>query len=332
MTENITPSASPPRKSLLKRIPIKPDIFKQYGILFAFAFIFIILSILTETVATKRNILNVLDQASQVGLASLGVTVTIIGGGFDLSIGSVYAATGSTAAFIAKLGFPELGIFAGIFLGFLIGSINGLLITKLRINSFVATLASGQIIRGIAYVLTNGLLIQIEDPGFAVIGREYFLGMKIPVYFFFAFAIIIWFLLSKTAFGRYVYAIGGNEEAARLSGVRTDLVRTMTFAISGLAAGIAGVIGASRISTGQANVGDALTLSAIAAVVIGGTSILGGEGAVWRTIVGVLLLQLMSNGMNMLNIPPFYQVVVQGAVILFAVTMDAIRQRSSRST
>jgi ribose transport system permease protein len=229
------------------------------------------------------------------------------------------------------LGYPIAGVGVGILLGFLIGTMNGLLITKLRINSFVATLASGQIIRGIAYVLTNGLLIQIKDPRFAVIGKNYFLGIKIPVYIFFAFAIVIWFLLSKTSFGRYVYAIGGNEEATRLSGVRTDLVRTLTFSISGLAAGIAGVIGASRISTGQANVGDSLTLAAIAAVVIGGTSILGGEGAVWRTLIGVLLLQLISNGMNMLNIPPFYQVVVQGAVILFAVTMDAIRQRGSHS-
>ena len=301
--------------------------FRQYGIVFAFVAVFATLSILTEAFATRRNILNVLDQASQVGLASLGATVTIIGGGFDLSIGSVYAATGAAAAFIAKAGYPELGLLGGMLLGLLLGTMNGLIITKFRVNSFVATLATGLIIRGMAYVLTNGLLIQIRDERFAVIGRGYILDVKVPVYFFFGFAIVVWFLLSRTTFGRYVFAIGGNEEAARLSGVRTDLVRTLTFSISGLAAGIAGVIGASRISTGQANVGEAITLSAIAAVVIGGTSILGGEGAVWRTILGVLLLQLISNGMNILNIPPFYQVIVQGAVILFAVTVDALRQR-----
>lgn len=329
MTDSGTPpsiatgqkSSSPQRLNL--------GALRQYGIVFAFIAVFTTLSILTEAFATTRNLLNVLDQASQVGLASLGATVTIIGGGFDLSLGAVYAATGSAAAFIARAGYPELGLAAGMLLGLLIGCINGLVITKFRINSFVATLASGLIIRGMAYVLTNGLLIQIRDERFANLGRGYFLGAKVPVYFFFGFAILVWFLLSRTTFGRYVYAIGGNEEAARLSGVRTDLVRTLTFAISGLSAGIAGVIGASRITTGQANVGDAITLSAIAAVVIGGTSIVGGEGAVWRTILGVMLLQLISNGMNILNIPPFYQLIVQGTVILFAVTLDALRQRGT---
>jgi ribose transport system permease protein len=209
----------------------------------------------------------------------------------------------------------------------LLGSLNGGVISTFRINSFVATLASGLIIRGFAYVLTNGLLIQIEDPKFAFLGRGRFLEAKIPVYFLFGVALLVWFLLSRTTFGRYVYAIGGNEEAARLSGVRVALVRTMTFAISGLSAGIAGVIAASRIATGQANVGQGIELSAIAAVVIGGTSIMGGEGAIWRTLFGVLLLQLISNGMNILNVPPFYQLIVQGSVIMFAVALDALRHR-----
>ena len=327
----MTNSDSPPTIAAKEEAPaqfhLNLGILRQYGIVFAFVAVFTILSILTDAFATTRNMLNVLDQASQVGLAALGVTVTIIGGGFDLSLGSVFAATGATAALIARAGYPELGLAAGVVLGLLLGTMNGLVITGFRINSFVATLATGLMIRGIAYVLTNGLLIQIEDPRFAWLGRGRFLEAKIPVYFFFGFAVVVWFLLSRTTFGRYVYAIGGNEEAARLSGVRTGLVRTMTFAISGLSAGIAGVIGASRISTGQANVGEALTLAAIAAVVIGGTSIVGGEGAVWRTLFGVMLLQLISNGMNILNVPPFYQLIVQGTVILFAVGLDALRQR-----
>lgn len=325
MTYTIKPEITNSKHS--KRFNLKFDALRQYGIIFAFTAVFLVLSSMTDAFATKRNMLNILDQASQIGLASLGATVTIIGGGFDLSLGSVYAASGSIAAIIARIGYPELGLVIGILLGLLLGFINGLIITKFQINSFVATLASSFIIRGIAYVSTNGLLIQIKNERFAILGRGYLLDAKIPVYFFFGFAILVWFLLSRTTFGRYVYAIGGNEEAARLSGVRTDLIRTLTFAISGLSAGIAGVIGASRISTGQANVGDSITMSAIAAVVIGGTSIVGGEGAVWRTIFGVLLLQLISNGMNINNVPTFYQLIVQGAVILFAVTLDAIRQR-----
>lgn len=315
-------------KKVRKNKYINISVLRPYGIIFAFIVVFALLSLLTNAFATTRNILNILDQAAQVGLAAVGVTLPIIGGCFDLSLGAIYAASGSVAAFIALRGYPDLGLVVGILLGFLIGCMNGLIITKLRINSFVATLASGLIIRGIAYVLTNGLLIQVIDERFAVLGRGYFLGIKLPIYIFFGFAILVWFLLSRTTFGRYVYAIGGNEEAARLSGVHTDLIRILTFAISGLGAGLAGVIAASRISTGQAGVGDPVTLSAIAAVVIGGTSILGGEGAIWRTIFGVLLLQLISNGMNILDIQPFFQLAVQGFIILFAVTLDALRSRS----
>jgi ribose transport system permease protein len=303
-------------------------VLREYGIIFAFLVVFVTLSLMTSAFFTTRNMLNVLDQSAQVGLVALGATVTIIGGGFDLSSGAIFAAAGATAALIARQGYPAAGLAAGMLVGLILGSINGGLISGLRINSFVATLATALVIRGFAFVLTGGLLIQIEDPGFAFLGRGRFLDAKIPVYFFFGFALFVWFLLSRTTFGRYVYAIGGNEEAARLSGVRTSLVRTTTFAISGLSAGIAGVIGASRIATGQANVGTAITLSAIAAVVIGGTSITGGEGAVWRTLFGVLLLQLISNGLNILNVPPFYQLIVQGSVILFAVALDALRHRS----
>lgn len=312
-----------------QRRPRRPTfgILREYGIVIAFIAVFVTLSLLTPAFFTTRNMLNVLDQASQVGLVALGATVTIIGGGFDLSGGAIFAAAGATAALIAREGYPAVGLAAGVIVGLILGFANGGLISGLRINSFVATLAMGLIIRGLAYVVTAGLLIQINDPRFAFLGRGRFLDAKIPVYIFFCFALLVWFLLSRTTFGRYVYAIGGNEEAARLSGVRTALVRTTTFAISGLSAGLAGVIGASRISTGQANVGVGIELSAIAAVVIGGTSIMGGEGAVWRTLFGVLLLQLISNGLNILNVPPFYQLVVQGSVILFAVALDALRHR-----
>jgi ribose transport system permease protein len=302
-------------------------IVREYGIIFAFVIVFVTLSLMTPAFFTVRNMLNVLDQTAQVGLVALGATVTIIGGGFDLSSGAIFAASGSMAALIARQGYVGAGLATGVLIGLLLGTLNGGVISTFRINSFVATLASGLIIRGFAYVLTNGLLIQIEDSRFAFLGRGRFLEAKIPVYFLFGVALLIWFLLSRTTFGRYVYAIGGNEEAARLSGVRVALVRTMTFTISGLCAGIAGVIAASRITTGQANVGQGIELSAIAAVVIGGTSIMGGEGAVWRTLFGVLLLQLISNGMNILNVPPFYQLIVQGSVIMFAVALDALRHR-----
>jgi ribose transport system permease protein len=326
MSSSDMPQVTIAKERRAQRLSI--SLVQEYGIVFAFVAVFVILSLLTPAFFTVRNMLNVLDQASQVGLVALGATVTIIGGGFDLSAGAIFTMSGSVAALIARAGYPVLGLAIGILTGLVLGFVNGGLITGFRINSFVATLASGLIIRGIAYVLTQGLLIQIEDERFAWLGRGRFLEAKIPVYFLFGFAILVWFLLSHTKFGRYVYAIGGNQEAARLSGVRVGLVRTLTFTLSGLAAGLAGVIGASRIATGQANVGVGIELSAIAAVVIGGTSIMGGEGAVWRTLFGFLLLQLISNGMNILNVPPFYQLIIEGSVIMFAVTLDAIRHRT----
>lgn len=302
-------------------------LLREYGIVLAFLAVFITLSFMTPAFFTRRNMFNVFDQSAQVGLVALGATVTIIGGGFDLSAGAIFAMAGSTAAAIAVQGYPVLGMVAGMLIGLILGAINGSLIAGFRINSFVATLASGLVIRGLAFILTDGLLIQVRDSTFAFLGRGEIFGAKVSVYFLFGFAILLSLLLSRTTFGRYVYAIGGNEEAARLSGVRTGLIRVATFTISGLAAGMAGVIAASRISTGQANVGTGIELSAIAAVVIGGTSIMGGEGAIWRTVMGVLLLQLISNGFNILNVQPFYQLVFQGGVILFAVALDAMRHR-----
>ncbi|MFW5942535.1 MAG: ABC transporter permease [Chloroflexota bacterium] len=298
---------------------------RDYGIILAFLAVFTALSLMTPAFLTARNMLNVLDQASQVGLIALGATVAIIGGGFDLSAGAIFAIAGASAAIIAAAGFTIPGLIIGILLGLLLGALNGTVIAGLRVNSFVATLAAGLIIRGAAYILTDGLLVQVGDPYFAFLGRARIFGVKMPIYFFLGFALFTWILLSRTTLGRYIYALGGNEEAARFSGVRVRSIRTLTFAISGLSAGIAGVIHASRIATGQANVGQGLELSAIAAVVIGGTSIMGGEGAVWRTLLGVLLLQLVSNGFNILNVPPFYQVMFEGCVIMFAIVLDAFR-------
>jgi ribose transport system permease protein len=327
MTNSDSPRVSVADQQQPRRFRINIGVLREYGIIFAFLMVFATLSLLTPAFFTTRNMLNVLDQATQVGLVALGATVTIIAGGFDLSSGAIFSFTGVVAAIIADQGYPYLGMAVGILIGLVLGLINGTLISRLRINSFVATLASGLVIRGFAYVLTNGLLVKIKDPRFALLGRGRFLEAKIPVYLLFGFALLVWFLFSRTTFGRYVYAIGGNEEAARLSGVRVALVRTMTFAISGLSASIAGVIGASRISTGQPNVGQGIELSAIAAVVIGGTSIMGGEGAIWRTMLGVLLLQLVSNGFNILGVGPFYQLIFQGGVIMFAVALDALRHR-----
>lgn len=306
------------------------SVLANYGILVAFIAVFAALALSTEAFLSVRNQLNILDQAAQIGIVATAVTVVIIGGGFDLSTGAIFALAGVVAALITNAtGSPALGIVSGLISGGLLGIGNGVLVTVLKINTFVATLASGIVIRGLALVLTQGLLITVAHDGFAWLGRGRFLGIKITIFVFLGFVVLTGLLLRRTTFGRSVFAVGDNPEAARLAGIRVHAVRIATFGLTGLAAALAGVVAASRIKTGQANVGEGLELIAIASVVIGGTSIMGGEGAVWRTFLGVLLLRLVNNGFNILNVQPFYQDIFQGLIILFAVAVDALRHRRS---
>jgi ribose transport system permease protein len=206
--------------------------------------------------------------------------------------------------------------------------VNGVVTTVGRINTFIATLATGIIISGVATLLTEGKLITVEDPAFATLGTEKLLGLKYSIWLLLAFTAACGFVLSRTTSGRAVYAAGGNPEAARLSGIRVNLVKGATFAISGLAAGVAGVLVASRVVTGQADAGGLdLTFDALTAVVIGGTSILGGAGAVWRTVLGLMLLAMIANGFNLLGVDPMYQKVFTGAIILGAVGVDALARK-----
>jgi ribose transport system permease protein len=243
-------------------------------------------------------------------------------------VGASFAVSGVVAALIAKhTGDSTLGIIAGVAAGAGFGLFNALLITLGRINAFVATLASSIMFRGLGLLLTTGMIVSVPMIGFQSIGQDKLLGAKYSIWLLAAFVAFTWFLLARTSFGRYVYAVGGNPEAARLSGIRVEVIRGATFVISGLSAGLAGVIVASRVGGAQADAGVGLELSAIAAAVIGGTSIVGGEGAIWRTVMGVLLLGMITNGSNLLNINPTYQQILQGAIIVTAVSVDAWARR-----
>jgi ribose transport system permease protein len=211
--------------------------------------------------------------------------------------------------------------------GLLIGVINGLLVTVVRINAFITTLAMLIIVRGIAVSLTGGFLIPVQDGLYTLLGRQALFGVKYSIWLLVLFVLVIGVLLSRTVLGRHLYAAGGNPEAARLSGVPVAGVRTVAFAISGLAAALAGVIISSRVANGQADAGSGLEFSAIAAIVVGGTSIFGGEGAIWRTVVGVFFLALIGNGFNLLAVPATYQQIFQGLIILFAVGVDVWARR-----
>jgi ribose transport system permease protein len=222
---------------------------------------------------------------------------------------------------------------AAVLVGTLAGVVNGLLVTVGRINSFLATLASQTIINGLAVLLTGGFVITVAGSSFSHLGTGSLAGVVYPIWIAAVVAIVLGFLLARTVLGRCVYAIGISEEVSRLSGIRIGPIRTTTFAISGATAALAGIIAASTISQGQAGTGTGLELSAIAVVAIGGTSILGGEGAVWRTIIGVVLLTLISNGFDLLGLSTVYQNIAEGGLIIVAVAGDAwARRRRTRPT
>jgi ribose transport system permease protein len=305
------------------------SVIRDYGVVVAFIALFVTLSISSDVFLTWDNMKNLAFQTAPVGIIAVGGTLVFIAGGFDLSVGAISAFAGITAA----NAFNQTGLglwgsmFAGALVGFGFGLGNGLLVTLGKVNPFIATLATSIIISGFGQVWTKGNLVSVSEERFATLGLGSVWGVFYPVFVWFGFALVCGFLLSRTAFGRYVYAAGGNAEAARLSGVRVNAVRTATFCISGLAAGIAGVILVSEVGTAQWNANTGIEFDAITAIVLGGTSLLGGEGAIWRAVLGAFFLQMISNGFNLLGTAPEWQYVIKGLILAGAVSLDAWARR-----
>jgi ribose transport system permease protein len=302
---------------------------RDYGIVIAFVTLFVALSFLSDNFFTQTNLANILDQWAALGLLAIGETICIIAGVFDLSTGAMVSVTAVVACKVALSSSPWLGLLAGVLTGLGLGIANGIVIHLTRINSFIGTLATSIVYAGLAVLITGGNIVTVNDSSFGTIGQSMGAGIKYTGWTFIVFAILAALLLSRTAFGRYVYAVGGNAEAARLSGIRVDVIRGACFALSGTAAGLAGMLLASRTQSAQANLGAGMELTAISAAVVGGTSILGGDGAVWRGFLGIMLLAIIGNGFNLLNIDTIYQQIVYGGLILIAVAADQLlRQRA----
>jgi len=300
------------------------------GIVIPFVALFITLTIASSSFFTKVNLLNILDQQSAVLIIAGAGTLVLVAGGIDLSVGAVYALAGVTAAELAQHMAPGPAILIGILVGFAVGLVNGIVATYLRINALIATLAMSFVISGIASLITHGnLVVLFNHPGFGKLARTEFLTVKTSIWIMVAAVIVLALFLARTTVGRYMYAAGGNAEAARIAGVRVNRVRVASFMLSGGAAALAGVIDASRVLSAQSASGESLTFTVLAGIVIGGTSILGGEGAVWRTVVGVLFIALIGNGYDLLGLNPLYEQITLGALMLLAVGIDAwARQRS----
>ena len=320
-------------------IDITKDKLTKLQPLIALFLMCLVISILSDKFLTVANGWNVLRQISVNLCISVGMTLVILTGGIDLSVGSILAFAGALTAGLLKygielpsqnlfIGFTLLGgILAGLIVGAGLGWFNGWAITKFSVPPFVATLAMLTMARGFTMLYTQGFPINGLGDNFDFIGTGWFLGIPLPVWISFLVVLLAVFITNKTPLGRYIYAIGGNENAANLSGIKTKKIKTIVYTISGITAALGGLMITARLDSAQPNAGMSYELDAIAAVVIGGTSLSGGKGSIWGTVLGAIIIGVLNNGLVLLNVSPFWQQVVKGAVILLAVILDKANKK-----
>lgn len=298
--------------------------------LIGFFVLCIIFSVVSEEFLSLTNISNIIRQVSINGILAVGMTFVILTGGIDLSVGSVMALTGTImAGMMINVGLPPLAaVLVGIILGAVIGYINGAFTAYARIPAIIVTLAMMEIARGAALLYTGGYPLSGLPASYSFIGQGYLFGViPMPAVIMIIVFVVAYIILNHLPLGRYIYAIGGNEEAVRLSGIKVKRIKASVYLISGITAGIAGAIMSSRLSSGQPMAGEGYELDAIAAVVLGGTSIAGGRGHIFGTLLGALLLGVLSNGLNLLGVSPYVQRVLKGAIIIGAIYYSSIRQK-----
>ncbi len=307
-------------------------IFKQYGGIFLSLIILCaIFSVMNPRFMSVANFMNVLQQVAVIAIAAFGMTWVILLGEIDLSIGSIIAVAGMVGAqcFAYGMGFAPALVLT-LVAGALMGLINGVLTAKLLLPSFIVTVATMGIYRGLVSLPTNGAPAMIMNETWTAIGTESFLGLPIIIWIVLVLFVFNQVLLGKTTFGRRAYLTGGNREAALYSGIKVDRLKIIIFVISGIMAAISGILLSSRLFSAQTNAGVSYELDAIAAAVLGGTSLAGGVGTMVGTLIGALIIGVMNNGMNMLSVPYFYQLIVKGLVILIAVWLDVRAKRAKQ--
>lgn len=308
---------------------------ENLGILIALLILSLFLTfnpITNSTFLTSKNIFNVLRQISTNLYLACGMTMVIILGGIDLSVGSTIALSGCIAAgCVVHYHLPLfIAILVGIFVGILVGVFNGIVIARTTIPAFIVTLATMNIAKGFAYVYTGGSPVRVVTKEWQFLGAGYVGIFPMPVLILAVVLIITGLIMNRTKLGRYIYAIGGNAQAAHFSGIKVWKVKFLVYSFTGLMAGLAGVVLASRMYSGQPTAGDGAEMDAIAAVVVGGTSMAGGYGKLGGTIIGGLIIGILNNGLNLLNVNSFWQYVVKGTVILLAVFIDFIRHKNTK--
>lgn len=319
---NTQVTASPSISLRKKMIPL----WNQLGMLIILVLLCLVLALFAPYFTEASNMLNILKQSSITAILAAGMTLVILTGGIDLSVGATLALAGVISVMLSNSGVhPVTAMAAGAVVGYVAGAINGYLTAVAKLPSFVVTLGSMTYLRGIAFVISSGLPVVLQNKLFIFFGAGTLLGIPTPIYIMAVVYIAMFFVLKYTMFGRHVYAIGGNEEAARLTGIKVERTLIHVYSLSGLMAGIAGVVMAGRVISGQPNAGISFELDAIAAVILGGTSFVGGIGRIQGTIIGVLIMAVLGNGLTLLNVDYYWQLIVKGLVIVIAVLLDKLR-------
>jgi len=301
------------------------DYINEYSIVLGFVFVVIVMTIARPNFLKVDNILNLLTQVSINGYLAIGMTCVILIGGIDLSVGSIVGLTGIVSAIMAKSGnylFIVI-VLAALLTGAVCGLINGIIISRFKVAPFIATLAMMSIARGITFIVSDGRPITGLSSSFKFLGSGKILQIPVPVTILFLVFILFQIILYHTKVGRHMYAVGGNEIAANISGINVKKVKVLTYLICGLFSGLAGIMLTARVTSGLPQAGQSYELDAIAAVIVGGTSMSGGKGKLWGTLIGVLLVGVLNNGLDLVNVSSYYQLVLKGLIIMCAVALDS---------
>ena len=305
---------------------------EKYRVVLIFLLLCIFAGFLSDVFFTTSNIMNVLRQVSIIAIIATGMTLVILIAGIDLSVGAVMAFSGAILAGVLTAGLPLwVAVLASTLVGLLFGLINGVIVSNFGVPSFIATLAIMVIARGMTLVYTKGYPLVVTNEAFRFIGSGKIFGIPVPIIIMFVIIGLMFWVLKYTSFGRYIYAIGGNEEAAILAGIRVKSIKVAVFGMAGFLSAISAIIYTSRLMSAQPTAGTGIELDAIAAVIIGGTSLAGGKGGVIGTLIGALIMGVLDNLLNLMNISPFYQNIAKGLVILIAVLIDSRFSKLKRS-
>lgn len=299
-----------------------PTLIRVYGIILTLVLLVAVVGIGNPAFLSGRNIFNMLSQWAPAGIMAVGMTFVILTGGFDLSVASGYSLCAVVAAYVGQSYPPSIAFGAAIIVGLLFGLANGLLVAVVRINPFITTVGSGFIINGVALVMTKNAAFLVDNPDFGTLGAGRWHGIPYSGIFLVVFLLVFGFILARTVYGEAIYSVGGNYEASRLSGIRVRAVVASTYVVLGGCVGLAGSIVASQLSSAQANLDPGIIFDVLTIVVVGGTSLSGGTGAMWRTAVGLGIIATISNGFVLLDISPYYQSIIKGTIIVAALALD----------